>query len=279
MPVIEGRVFTDRDSSSSPPIAVINQNVARRFFPGQDPIGKMINIGNWVTDDFDRRLVVGVVADVRLFISGPVHAIVYYPYSQLPAKIPPIQESRYLAATFLVRSEANPATLVRAMDRAVAEVARDVLISPAQTVNNTRWFQSQRSRFFTSLLAVFAGTALVLAMVGVFGVMFYEVARRTHEMGIRMALGAQSHDVIGLILRNGLIMTLIGLGIGLGSSLALARFVESRLGELEMTELKATDPPTLVVVCLVFAIVALLACYIPARRAARMNPLTSLRYE
>ena len=279
IPVLEGRAFTDRDSSSSPPIAVINQNVARRFFPGQDPIGKMINIGNWATDDFERRQVVGVVADVRLFISRPVYAIVYYPYSQLPSKIPSIYERRCLAAAFLVRSEANPATLVRAMDRAVAEVARDVLISPAQTVNNTRWFQSQRSRFFTSLLAVFAGTALVLAMVGVFGVMFYEVSRRTHEVGIRMALGAHSRNVIGLFLRKGLIMTLIGLGIGLGSSLALARFIESRLGELGATEVKPTDPATLAAVCLLLAFVALLACYIPARRAARMNPIASLRHE
>ena len=164
------------------------------------------------------------------------------------------------------------------MERIASEVDRDNLIR-AETVADTRWRISATSRFYASLLVAFAGTAVVLAAVGVFGVMAYEVARRTHDIGIRMAVGARPRDVLLLVLRNGLVMTSIGLAIGLGSSLALARFLQSRLVELGTYEVQSTDPPTLAAVCLVFALAALLACYIPARRAARMNPLTSLRYE
>jgi predicted permease len=279
IPVLKGRVFTERDSGSSPPVAIISQSAAQHFFPSQDPIGKMIYLGIWESEEFERRQVVGVVTDVRWTVYEPTRSALYYPYSQLPARFHWRFAEEQLDVKFLVCSGTDPAALVRVMDRVVPEVARDVLISAAETVDHTRWSKSQDSRFVTWLFVAFAGTALTLAAVGVFGVMSYDVTRRTHEMGIRMALGAHSRNVIGLILRNGLIMTLIGLGIGLGSSLALARFLESRLGELQMTELKATDPPTLTAVCLVLALAALLACYIPARRAARMNPLTSLRYE
>jgi predicted permease len=279
IPVLKGRVFTEGDSSGSPPIAIISQSIAQRFFPGQDPIGKMINIGIWESDDFERRQVVGVVADVRWNVNRPDHCAVYYPYSQLPAQFHWQYAGEQLSVTFLVRSVTDPETLVRVMDRAVPEVARDVVISPAETVDYTRWFQSQRSRFFTWLLAAFAGTALALAAVGVFGVMSYAVTRRTHEMGIRMALGARPRDVLRLTLRNGLLMTSIGLAIGLGSSLALARFLENRLSDFGLTEVKPTDPSTLAAVSLILAVVALLACYLPARKAIRVNPMVTLRHE
>jgi putative ABC transport system permease protein len=279
IPVLKGRVFTDWDSSNSPPVAVISQSVAGRFFPGQDPIGKIINIGIWESDDFERRQVVGVVADVRWSVNRDTHSAVYYPYSQLPAQFHWLYGDERLSLMFLARSAANPAALPRIMDRLVPEVTRDVVISTTETVDGTRRSASRSSRFFTWLLATFAGTALLLAAVGIFGVMSYEVAGRTHEIGIRMALGANPGDVLRLILRNGILMTSVGLAIGLGSSLALARFLESRLGELGATEVKPTDPATLAVVSLFLALVALLACYIPARRAARMDPTTSLRYE
>jgi predicted permease len=279
IPVLKGRVFTDRDSGSSPPIAIISQRVAQRYFPGQDPIGKMINIGISESDDFERRQVVGVVADVRWSVNRPRHSAVYYPYSQLPAQFHWLYGDEQLSVTFLVRSATDPATLVHVMDRVVPEVARDVVIFPAETVDYTRWFQSQNSRFFTWLLAAFAGTALALAAVGVFGVMSYTVTRRRHEMGIRMALGARPRDVLRLILRNGFLITSSGLAIGLVSSLALARFLKSRLGELDVNEVKPTDPSTLAVVSLLLAAVALLACYIPARKVTRINPMVTLRHE
>ncbi len=279
IPVLKGRDFTDVDSISSPQIAIINQSVAQRFFPGQDPIGKMINIGYEDSNEFERRQVVGVVADVCWYAGNPRESAVYYPYSQTAPQFAATYQGERLWVTFLVRSKANPASLVRAMERVPSEVARDTLIRASETVADTRWRISATSRFYASLLAAFAGTALVLAAVGVFGVMAYEVARRTHDIGIRMAVGASPRDVLLLVLRNGLIMISIGLAIGLGSSLALARFLQSRLLELNAYEVKSTDPPTLAAVCLVLALVALLACYIPARRAARMSPIKSLRYE
>jgi len=280
IPVLKGRDFSDVESSSSPPIAIISQSVARRFFPGQDPIGKMINIGVEDSNDFERRQVVGVVADVRWYPGNPWESAVYYPYSQMPPQFQFASVAgERLWITFLLRSKANPASLVRVMERIASEVARDSLIRASETVADSRWRISATSRFYTSLLVAFAGIALVLAAVGVFGVMSYEVARRTHDIGIRMAVGARPRDVLLLVLRNGLVMTSIGLAIGLGGSLALARFLQSRLIELNANEVKSTDPPTLAAVCLVLALAALLACYIPARRAARMNPLTSLRYE
>ncbi len=279
IPMLEGRDFTDWDSTSSPPIAIISQSVAQRFFPGQDPVGKMINIGYEDSNDFERRQVVAVVADVCWYAGNPRESAVYYPYSQRPPQFATTYQGERLWVTFLMRSKADPTSLVRAMERVASEVARDTLIRASETVADTRWRISATMRFYTSLLAAFAGTALVLAAVGVFGVMAYEVARRTHDIGIRMAVGARPRDVLLLVLRNGLVMTSIGLVIGLGSSLALARILQSRLVELGTYEVKSTDPLTLAAVCLVLALAALLACYIPARRAARMNPLTSLRYE
>jgi len=180
---------------------------------------------------------------------------------------------------FLVRSVTDPASLARSMERAVSEVAKDVLIFLTWTANYTRWRASQDTRLLSWLISVFAGVALLLAAVGVFGVMSYMVSRRTHEIGIRMALGAHSGDVLRLILRTGIGLTVIGLAIGLASGLGIVRFLQRRIPELAMYEVEPTDPPTLVAVCLILALVALLACYIPARRAARMNPLTSLRHE
>ena len=168
---------------------------------------------------------------------------------------------------------------ITVMDRVVSEVARDVIIWPTETVDYTRWDQSQRSRFFTWLLTAFAGTALALAAVGVFGVLSYTVTRRRHEMGIRMALGARSRDAVRLILRNGILMTSIGLAIGLAISLALARFLESRLSDFGFTEVKPTDLSTLATVSLVLALVALFVSYLPARRATKIEPMVALRDE
>ncbi len=217
IPVLKGRVFTDQDCGGSPPIAIISQSAAQRFFPGQDPIGKMIYLGIWESDEFERRQVVGVVADVRWTVNEPTHSALYYPYPQLPAKFHWRSAEEQLLLTFLVRSATDPAPLVRVMARVVPEVARDVLISAAETVDHTRWSKSQDSRFITWLFVAFAGTALALAAVGVFGVMSYDVTRRTHEIGIRMAIGAHPGDVLRLILRTGIRMTLIGLAIGLAA--------------------------------------------------------------
>jgi putative ABC transport system permease protein len=280
IPVLKGRVFTEGDSSGSPPVAVISQSVVERYFPGQDPIGKMINIGSSESNDFERRQVVGVVGDIQWAVNWPIHSAVYYPYSQMPVQFPSMEgEYERLRVTFLVRSEVNPATLVRVMDRVVPEVARNVAISESETVDSIRRVRSQWTRFYTWLLVAFTATALALAAVGMFGVMSYEASQRTHEMGIRMALGARSRDVLRLILRNGILMTSVGMAIGLGTSLALGRFLESRLGEFSASEVKPMDLSTLAVVSILLAVVALLACYLPARRATKVVSMAVLRHE
>jgi predicted permease len=279
IPVLKGRVFADSDSRNAPPVAIVSQRFAQQYFPGQDPVGKMINIGFWEGDDFERRQVVGVVGDVRWTMNRPLYSAVYYPYLQLPAKSYRQAMALQLYVSFLVRSAVDPANLAPSMERAVSEVANDVLIPAAWTADYTRWWRSQPTRLLTWLLSGFAGVALVLAAVGVYGVMSYVVSRRTHEIGIRMALGAHPGDVLRLIMQTGIRLTVIGLAIGLASGLGLVRFLQRRIPELVIYEVQPTDPPTLAAVCLVLALVALLACYIPARRAARMNPLTSLRYE
>jgi predicted permease len=280
IPLLMGRGFNNQDSNGSTSVAVISQKVARRFFPGQDPIGKMINIGNSENDEFERRQVVGVVGDVRWSSYWPKSSAVYYPYSQMPSVFAPVRGGgTRLNPTFLVRSEGNPATLVRLLDRVALEVDKDILIVKSETVESTRWRQSDELRFYTWLLVSFAGTALTLAAVGVFGVISYAVARRTHEMGIRIAVGARSRDVLRLILWNGILMTSIGLAIGLGGSLTLARFLENQLGELGAVDVKSTDPSTLAAVSLFLVLVALLASYIPARRAAKIEPMVALRDE
>lgn len=280
VPVFKGRVFTDGDSRSSPPVAIISQSVARQYFPGQDPIGKMINIGIWEADEFERRQVVGVVGDVRWSMRSLLHSAVYYPYLQVPAQFHWQYGDELLTVCFLVRSATDPASLARVMGRAVSEVAKDVVIGDTWTANYTRWQNTERTQFYTWLLAVFAGTALVLAAVGVVGLMSYAVNHRTHEIGVRMALGAHPHDVLRLILRTGICLTLIGLAVGLGAAMTLMRIMGSQLPwGTALNEVKPTDPATLLVVPLLLAVVALLACYIPARRATTIAPMAALRHE
>jgi predicted permease len=280
IPVLKGRVFTEGDSRNSPPVAIISQSIAPQYFPGHDPIGKMIYIGIWETDEYERRQVVGVVGDVRWNMRDPMHWAVYYPFSQLAGQFHHQYAEEQLSTTFLVRSQTDPARLAPSMERAVWEVTKDVVIGATWTVSYTRWARVDFIRFFTWLLAVFAGTALVLAAVGVFGVMSYAVSRRTHEIGIRMALGAHPRDVLRLILRTGISMTLIGLAIGLGGAITLVRLMGNELSSnIAINEVKPTDPATLAVVCLLLAVVALLACYIPARRATKVAPMAALRWE
>ncbi len=236
----------------------------------------MISIGLWEFDDIERREVIGVVPDVRQSVDRRSSPIVYYPYPQLSTMFRFGYGAEHLLATFLVRTAGDPATLGAGMKRAALEVARDITISEVQTIGGIRSQTAQWSKFDTWLLAAFAATALALAAVGACGVTSCFVAQRTHEIGVRMALGADSGDVLWLVLRRGLLITSVGLLIGLASSLGLARFFVS---EFKLNEVGPSDPMTLAAVSIFLALVALLACYIPARRALRMNLIASLRYE
>lgn len=265
IPLLRGRLFDAHDTVDAPHVAVINESLARATWPNRDPIGRTIEFGNM---DGDLRLlkVVGVVGDVReSSLEKPPEPTVYVNYRQ-----------RLRAGsdfTLVMRTGASPATVLPAVRRILHEMAPD-------TVTRLRTFEQvfsatlETRRFNLTILGVFAGSALLLAAVGIYGVMAYWVARRRREIGVRMALGAVRGDVLRLVLGHGSWTIAAGLVVGLAGSLILTRTMESLLFGVS-----AADPVTFAGVALLLAGVALLACYIPARRAIKVDPMIALRYE
>jgi predicted permease len=265
IPLILGREFRQDDSSSSPKVAVINEKVAQRFFPGRNPIGMHLAIG-WGPDVHPNIEIVGVVANAKSTAARDSgQPFVYFPYSQ---------DDGLGGATFYVRTRTDLGTMAAALRSVVARNA------PSQPVYDLRALAEQLNNsmsaerlltFFTLSLALLAA---LLAVVGLYGVMAYVVVRRTREFAIRMALGAARTDVIRLVVGQGLRLALIGVAIGTVGALALTRFLASLLYGV-----KPTDPLTFAAVPLILTAVALLACYIPARRATKVDPMVALRYE
>ena len=264
IPLHRGRAFTERDREGAPPVIIINETLARRHFANEDPLGKRITVGT-----LGGQLsceVVGVVGDTKQErLDQDAEPQGYISYLQSP-----IGEMFFVA-----RGRTSDVTsLATALRSGVQAVDKD---QPIYEVNALRGLLSDsitRQRFSMWLLALFAALALLLAAVGVFSVMSFAVSGRTHEIGVRMALGAQKWDVLGLIIRQGMMFALIGVGIGLAGSIALTRVMASQLYGVS-----ATDPATFTGVALMLAIVALLACYIPARRATKVDPMIALRHE
>jgi putative ABC transport system permease protein len=261
IPFIAGRGFTEQGAGGVSGEAVINETMARLYFPNEYPIGKHIALGGgppWLT-------IVGVVKDTRQrgFESeaGPDW---YFPYSRRP--------SHY--ACLLLRTSGDRMSLVSAVRSQIAAIDKDQPVLAIKTMNEVIASTTAPRRFNTLLLAVFAAVALALAAVGIYSVISYSVTQRTQEVGVRMALGAQPGDVIRLILKQGLALTLIGVAAGILGALAAARAMSGLLYGVT-----ATDPATFAAISLLLAIVALLACYLPARRAARVEPIAALRCE
>jgi putative ABC transport system permease protein len=264
IPLLRGRVFTEKDDAHAPGVALINQTLAQRLWPGENPIGKRIRMGGgpdaW-------RTIVGIVGDVRhygLALEPSMQA--YVPHPQMLG-----QSS---AHSWLIRARSDPANLAAAVRDAVWAVDPDQPAYGVLTLEQMAAASVAQERFTMVLLGIFATVALVLAAIGIYGVISYSVSQRTHEIGIRMALGAQPRDIFKLVVGQGMALTLAGVGVGLAGAFALTRFLESLLFGVS-----ATDPVTFAGVALLLAAVALLACYIPARRAARVDPLVVLRYE
>jgi putative ABC transport system permease protein len=275
-PLRQGRQFEERDGANAPGVAIINELFARKFFPNENPLGRQITIGGNIGADYvDRpREIVGVIGDIREeSIDVPPSPAVYVPLAQRTDRLT-LLTNKLIPAVIVVKTRQN----FSGLEPAVREAVRSV--DPAQAVSNMRtmegvlsWSLAQR-QFNMLLLSVFAGLALLLSAVGIYGVLSYSVQQREREIGIRLALGAQARDALWLIIRQGLTLTLIGVALGLGGALALTRLMKTLLFGVS-----ATDPLTFIVIASLLTFVSLLACWIPARRATKVDPITALRSE
>jgi putative ABC transport system permease protein len=281
IPLLKGRYLSERDVEGSPWVVVINETMARRIFPDEDPIGRLLHVkirggSSVLTVEEDRpREIVGVVGDVRQWgPRGDPPPIMYGSYRQHVTDYPGGGYTVHLRKDLLIRTVSDPMSLAGTVSKIVAQVDKDQAVFGIKSVEQDLSDSLATQRFWMRLFGIFAGLAVILAAVGIYGVMSYVVSRRTHEIGVRMAMGAKRGDVLKLVVGQGLKLTLIGVAIGIAGGLAMTRLVRSFLYEV-----KPTDPLTFAAVSLVLAAVALAACYIPARRATKVDPMVALRHE
>jgi putative ABC transport system permease protein len=263
IPFVRGERLTERYRADVPDVAVINETMARRYFPGEDPVGKRLNLGDpaktpWIT-------VIGVVGDARTGgLDKEPYPQMYVPAAQQPQR----------AGTFVARTSGDPASLAPALRRELAAIDKNLPLYNVRTMEQVLSDSISRRRFQMILIAAFAGVGMLLAAVGIYGVISYSVAQRRHEIGVRMALGARAADILKLVVGQGLGLTLAGVGLGLVGAFVLTRVLASLLYGVS-----ATDPLTFACVSLALLGVALLACLVPARRATKVDPMIALRYE
>jgi len=281
VPIVKGRSFVETDRQGSAPVVIINEEAVRQFFPNQDPIGQRVMLGlpdnllrpEMLPEGFTNlpwAEVIGVVRDMRHFgLQADLQPAVYFPIEQMWA-VPLLRNTMIL----MTRTHDDPTSLSSTVRKAVSRIDPDQPVASIATMETIIGNTLRQSKFNSLLLGCFAGVALLLALVGIYGLVAWNVTQRTREIGIRQALGAQRHDVLNMVVRQGMGMVLLGIVIGIATSLALARGLQSMLFEVS-----AFDPWTFVGVGLLLAGVALVACLLPALRASRINPLEALRAE
>jgi putative ABC transport system permease protein len=263
--LVSGRDFTKRDDLQSPSVIIINEALARHHFPGENPIGKRIRPGISIEDEPPMREIIGVVSDVQgRSLSEEEPPAIYLPHSQF----------QFVSLTMTIRAETDPLNLIGPVRNEVSALDKDLAITDVKMLDQYLIDSVAQPKFNTLLLSIFACVALALTAVGLYGVMAYSAAQRTREIGIRVALGAQAGDVLRLVIGHGMKLALIGLALGLVAAVTLTRLMERLLFDVS-----PTDPLTFVVVTLLLTIIALLACWLPAQRAASVDPMVALRCE
>ena len=257
--LLRGREFTEADNPAAPKTVLISESMARRYFPDEEPLGKRLVFGK------DAREIVGIISDVKFFgLNLDARPSMYFAHQQNPAR----------GLSLVVRTQGNPLTLATAIRGQVSSLDRDLAVSSIMTMEELVGTSLAEPRFVLLLLGAFAAVALLLSAIGVYGVVSYSVTQRSHEIGVRMALGAQMSDVLKLVVGQGMSLVLGGVGVGLIAAFALSRVMESLLFGVS-----ATDVTTFAATSLILAGVALGACFVPARRATKVDPMESLRYE
>src|ERR1022692_2661518 len=273
IPIIRGRGVTESDTASNAWVVVINQAMAKRYWPNQDPIGQAIKFDD--SPDEKLRQIVGIVQNVKQFsLTIPAEPEAYVPYQQLSSRIYPGWTEARVHKSIIIRTHADPKALMQRMRRIISELAPESATFGITTVERTVWQSATPWRFLSQVLELFAAIALLLAVIGVYGVISYSIGERSHELGLRMALGAQPGQVLGLVLRQAMVLSLIGVVIGVAGSFAatplLAKFLYG---------VKAHDVLTLVLVSSLLMAVTFVASYVPARHATKIDPMQTLRHE
>jgi putative ABC transport system permease protein len=261
VPLRAGRAFNEQDKAGAPGTVIVNEAFARRYLPGEEPLGKRLRLGINRTE----AEIVGVVGDIRGTSLAQLGVPEYYV---------PEATVAFGDMTLVVRTSNDPASLTTALRQAVAEMDKDQPLYDVRTMDSLITRSVARQRFSMTLVGLFAVLAMLLAAVGIFSVMSSLVAQRTHEIGVRLALGAQPRDILSMVVRQGMTLTLAGVALGLAASFALTRLMSSLLYEVS-----AKDPVVYGAISVLLAAVAFVACYVPARRATKVDPLIALRYE
>jgi putative ABC transport system permease protein len=267
IPLLSGRDFTTRDDASNPRVAIVTRSFARRYWPSDDSLGKRFKYGPvdstqpWIT-------IVGMVEDAKFrnLRQDPAAEPVVY--------VPLLQSEVVISLNLIARASVSPASAMAALRGEIQRFDPEIPVYNIVTMSERVGELSSETRSYTLLMGLFASLALLLSMIGIYGVMAYSVSQRTHEIGVRVALGAKSSDVIRMVIAQGVRLTVAGVAVGLVAGMALTRLMTSLLFDVS-----ATDPVTFAAVSVALLIVALAACYIPARRAARVDPVVALRYE
>ena len=259
--LLKGRELGDRDAADTPRVVMISETMAQRYFPDEEPVGKRLVFGGGK----DLREIVGVVSDVKFFgLAKDSRPTMYFPHAQSPAR----------RMSLVVRSSTNPTALAAAIRGQVSSLDKDLAVSNVMTMEELVGTSIAEPRFILMLLGAFAAVAMLLSAIGVYGVISYSVTRRLHEIGVRMALGAQVKDVMRMVIGHGMALIIVGVSLGLLGSFALSRVMKTLLFGVS-----ATDAATFASTALLLAVVGLGACFVPARRATKVDPMESLRCE